>query len=239
MESSNNCKTMIIERDLDNYPCPTVEEMIKFIKSFEYLDKYRICFELMTVTGARVGEAVKARLREFDEDFTIWKYRIQKPKISLTKKLTVIDYKVRTVKLPEWYSEKLRQYFEENKHAMDRGFLFYNRNHDKPHVTTGQLRNILVKKRRSLKLERVWKIVAREGANPIIYKALSSHSFRRFYVSSKFNEVAKDHGIDNALVIVGKLLGHSDPLKTTSLYLSPRFALEGINTEMKADYLKE
>lgn len=233
-----NNNLMIIERDLDNYPCPTVEELTKFIQSFEYLDKYRLCFELMTVTGARVGEIVRARLNEFDENFTIWKYRIQKPKITLTSKHTLMDYKVRTVQLPEWFSKKLKQYFEEHKYAMDRGFLFYNKRHDKNHITTGHLRCILVKKRRTLKLERIWKIVTREGMPPIIYKALSCHSFRRFYVSSKFNEISKDHGIDNALVIVGKLLGHTDPLKTTSLYLSPRFALEGINTEFKADFLK-
>lgn len=223
----------IVERDLDSFPCPTEEELKTLITSFDYYDKYRVLIELMVLTGARVGEIVKAKYTEFTEDFSIWKYKIQKPIITIkyntttNETLTVVDYKVRTVQLPDWFAEKMKNYFEINKLSISAGFLFYSRNHKLPYISTAQVRAMFVKKRKSLNLNRLWKIVVknsthiREQYNQQNWYALSPHGLRRYYVSEMFIKLMK-HGVQNALTMIGKLLGHTKPLHTTNIYLSPR-----------------
>lgn len=241
---------IIVERDLDSFPCPYPEELRKLLDSFDYYDKYRVLFELATLTGARVGEITKAKMQEFDKQFTIWKYRIQKPLITIrydemTDEVTVVkDYKVRSVQLPPWFSEKLRNYFDLNRHCMDAGYLFYNRHHDRPHITVGQVSNMMSKKRQRLGLTRFWKVVAKQTKHKKpqykkqVWYAISPHGFRRFYVSEMFQMLVK-HGVQNALVMVGKLLGHSRPMHTTSLYLSPRVALADVPKVYDPDFLEK
>ena len=237
-------ETTIIERDLDNFPCPTEEELKKFLNDFHYLNKSRIAFELMILTGARVGEVVKANIDQFGEDLSYWKYRIQKPLITIVydkkkDKVNIIkDYKVRTVQLPQFFQEKLKTYIERNKYSMDLGYLFYTRLHKTPHILPSQLRTVLVKKRRKLNLKRIWKIVVKENGDIQQWYTLSCHSLRRWYVSEMFNKLVK-HGVQNALTMIGKMLGHSLPLKTTSLYLSPRAVSKFIPKTYDPEFLQE
>lgn len=223
---------VIIERDLNNFPCPTIEEMTRFLSDFDYFDKFRVLFELQTLSGARIGEIIKAKVQEFSDDFSIWKYRIQKPTITIKYSVidgdysTVLDYKVRQVQLPPWFASKLKQYFEINKYSIDAGYLFYNRNHCSPHISRAQCMNILVKKRRKLGLNRVWKEVLKQNKKTgkitrQKWFCIATHSFRRFYITEMYDKMVR-YGVDNALVMVGKMLGHETPMKTTSLYLSPR-----------------
>jgi len=238
----------IVERDLDSYPCPTPEELRCLLESFDYYDKYRVILELMALSGARTKEALKAKMQEFSTDYIFWKYRIAKPrrvvrfdKETNTAKI-IKEYKVRTVELPVWFAEKLRNYTSINRYSIDAGYLFYCRHHDTPHISYGQLNNILSKRRRKLHLTRVWKVVLkhskhkREQYNTQKWYAVCLHGIRRFYVSEMF-EACVIHGVQNALVMVGKMLGHERPMHTTSLYLSPRSATKFMPKVYDPDFM--
>lgn len=241
---------IIVERDLDNYPCPTTEELKTLFESMDWFDKYRVLYELMTLTGPRVSEAVKARVQDFSEDFTLWKYRINKPLVTIkydqkkNETWTVADYKVRTVQLPDWFAKKLKDYFEINKYSIDAGYLFYNRKHHGPYISPGQARSFLKRKCRKLGLTREWKTVIKMSDSDLpqhnkqIWQAVSLHGFRRFYVSEMFERLV-EHGVENALTMIGKLLGHSRPMRTTSVYLSPRAATKHIPKTYDPDFMQK
>lgn len=48
MYNNSRDNIIIVERDLDNFPCPTEDELSKLFDSFDYFDKYRMVLELMT-----------------------------------------------------------------------------------------------------------------------------------------------------------------------------------------------
>lgn len=242
-------EVIIMEKDLDNFPCPTSEELEILLNAFDMFNKYRVLFELMTLTGARIGEATRAKVQEFSEDFSTWKYRIQKPTMTIKysertgEHRTVIDVKVRTVQLPSWYAEKLRNYFELNRHSMNCGYIFPSRQHDKPFLTPQASRDMLARKRKSLGLQRIWKVVHKENKKTgkltkQIWYCIANHSFRRFYITELYSQFL-NNGVDNALVLVGKIIGHSRPMKTTSLYLSPRVAHERIPKVYDPEFLEK
>jgi integrase len=249
--SETKNEIIIIERDLDNFPCPTEEEIKSYLDSFDYYNKIRVLSELMLITGCRIGEAVKAKVQDFSKDYTLWKYRVQKPLITIkydeekNTVFTVVDYKTRSVQIPPWFAQKLNDYFEINKYSIDAGFLFFSRNHSAPHISTAQVRDTLRKKRQQLGILRQWKHVVKiceksdkEQYHRQNWYALSCHGFRRFYVSVMFNKLV-DHGVDNALVMIGKMLGHSRPMHTTSIYLSPRAAMNKCPKVYDPDFISK
>jgi integrase len=209
---------IVVEKDLDNFPCPTDKEFLILMDSYHRLDIYRIIILIMAFCGLRVSEACALNRHQFNEDYTEFKYRINKPKSIITQTTTQVTYKVRKVIVPNWLAKDISDYVQLNE-PLRNGYLFPSYYRKNPHIQGSAVRNHLVSKRRQLGLTRVWKVVLFANGKKQNHYAISPHSFRRFYISKMFMKYY-DKGIDNALVKVGKILGHERPLRTTSIYLA-------------------
>lgn len=173
----------------------TYEEWLQFESVLE--DVYKLLFQFLYYTGARIGEALSLTFNDFDEGFT--EVNINKTITTKTKKkgvnitLTKTQDSIRTILLPDILINGMNNHYEESLSLSG-----FNRNDfvfgiSKPFSTTN------VEKRKNK---------ACDKAN---VKKIRIHEFRHSHASFLIN-----NGVEP--MVISKRLGHSSLRTTLEVY---------------------
>lgn len=180
----------------DGYAIP-FDELKRLLDLFCYGNQYRVAFQFLALTGARISELKKIGLSCFYGNYVVWKAGKNQP-----------GY--RKEKLPNWFLQELFYYLKHHNHVASRIFPF----------DSSILRKILSSKRKQL--GGPWLHMRPDPSKGAIKNSylLQVKGIRHTLATLKFKNYAIKYGFTYALEKTANDLKHSTYKMTTRHYIN-------------------
>lgn len=188
--------------ECDGYAIP-FNEVVRLIEFLDWGNKYRVAFELLALTGARISELKNMGLSGLRGNILVWKTgKNQKG--------------YRRVELPEWFIKELFYHLDNHNHP-SKGFFDFD---------GGVLRHVLNKQIRPC-LGGLWqqKRPCPTGRGALKYEyLLQVKGLRACYATLKFYNNFKKWGATLAVECTAAAMRHSSYKMTAGHYVVGNFA---------------